>query len=470
MGRLYDARSIRPSPPNWGVLRASRLALLAAVLTHASCADADDPAQTTERPHVVLISIDTLRWDHTSLAGYERDTTPYLRRLAQESIVFERAHTTTSWTLPTHMSMLTGLYPEQHTVWKKDAVLPKTVSTIAERLRAEGYFTVGLFKPGWIHERFGFGRGFDVFQPHRDAELAGKHLDSALSQRPADRPLFLFLHIFDVHCVSLKRNDRPPYDPTDRWAEHFLPGSLERVAGLEKQQIWAGSADVTPEQHEAIVSLYDDAIRHVDARLEEWIEGLRRDGLLDSTLLIITADHGESLNQRGQRYGGHGNQWEEGLRVPLLVRLPDGRSGGERVDAPVSLVDLVPTIEDFLGLEPDGPFPGRSLLRPPQADRVLFAQRRRGRIREEIIIHWPTKVRRDLVSGRSVSIFDLSRDPGELSPLPLDTDVDEHLRLAAEQKAGWIFHNADVQAERDPELEEHLRGLGYLGGEEEDDE
>jgi arylsulfatase A-like enzyme len=438
---------------------------------HASCAGAGDETPVREPQDVILISVDTLRPDHTSLLGYQRDTTPYLKRLAEESLVLERAYSTDSWTLTAHMSMLTGFYPEQHAVVTKRDVLAPSVPTLAERLRDAGYHTVGLYFSGWIHPYFGFDRGFDVFEKHRTAEEAEKHLARVMAERPPDKPLFLFLHLFDAHNTPMMKA-RPLYDTPEPFASEFLPDALDRVAGLDNTEIWEGSsAGVTPEQHEALVALYDGGIRYVDAKLEKWIEGWRASGLLDSSLLVITADHGEGLNQRKQRYGGHGGFNEEGLHIPLLVRFPDGRfpderGRGERNQQPVSIVDIVPTILDAAALAPDRNLPGHP-LHAPAADRLLFAQRDG----QEAFIQWPHK----LIRGRSggMQYFDLQRDPGELDGVEVSASSASAepaalLGRVEEEKASWHYPGTSQAGERDPELDARLKALGYAGEDEEE--
>src|SRR5262245_55049055 len=151
------------------------------------------------RPSLILVSIDTLRADHLGLYGYARDTSPFLDRFAKRALVYEHAFTPAAWTLVAHMTMLTGLYPEQHGVLAGKLALAPDVPLLAERLKKAGYQTLGLYQPTWVHPRHGFGRGFDVFRPHDDAAQAGEHLFEELAKLDPARPFFLFVHLFDVH-------------------------------------------------------------------------------------------------------------------------------------------------------------------------------------------------------------------------------------------------------------------------------
>ena len=184
------------------------------------------------RPSVILVSIDTLRADHVGLYGYERDTTPFLDRFAEQCLVFERALTPISWTLPAHITMLSGLYPVQHAVLKEDLALSPDVPFLAERLQSVGYQTVGLYFRGWIHERHGFDRGFDVFRNHKNALEAVDHLREALAELEPERPFFLFLHLFDVHCKPFTKKKRSPlYRSPAPFQDQFFPGAEELGTG-----------------------------------------------------------------------------------------------------------------------------------------------------------------------------------------------------------------------------------------------
>ena len=228
--------------------------LAAAALLLAACSK-DLPPYEGPAESVILISLDTLRRDHVGFHGYERETTPHLDALAEEGIVFDRCYTTMSWTLIAHMSLLTGMYPSQHKVWAREAALPLTIPTLAERFADLGYHTMGFHYPGWLDPRYGYERGFDVYRPHQTAEEAEKHMLAAMKSRPKDRPFFLFVHLFDAHNAPL-RQSRSLYTPPAPFDETFLPGAFERLEGLDFYQLWsANKVEVTPEQHEAIIHI-----------------------------------------------------------------------------------------------------------------------------------------------------------------------------------------------------------------------
>lgn len=374
----------------------------------ASCGGEDDGLP----PNVVLISLDTLRYDHCGFNGYERDTTPFLDRLALESIAFDRAYTTMSWTLVAHMSMLTGLFPTQHGVVNRNVGLTTELPTLAERLRREGYTTLGVFHRGWLDPRYGFGRGFDVYTEANDAEAAGVALADALGRVREGIPYFAFIHLFDIHSSDFSDPDASVYDPPAPYDSIFVEDARARLKGIDPKALWDEPGPASAETTEAVVALYDGGIRYVDSVLEAWFTDWGERGLLENTLVIVTSDHGEGLRQRLPRFSGHGGMNEEGLRIPLLVRLPDGARGGERDASLVSLVDVVPTVVDAVGLRGDDRLPGSSLLRPERGDDDwVFAGNDR--------LHAAVSTTRKIVyndEGPAV-LYRLDEDPLERAPL-----------------------------------------------------
>ena len=427
----------------------------------------EEGAEQDDRPSVVLVSIDTLRADRTSLLGCERETTPYLERLADESIVFEQAYTTSPWTLPAHASMLSGLYPEQHGVRTKGKALPEERVLLPEHLDRAGYETVGLYEPGWIHARHGFARGFDVFEGHEHLEQAMGHVGDVFAARDEAAPLFLFLHLFDVHSVPLAPDARWIYAPPAPYDRLFLEDAPDRFDAGEGHRIWYRTQEPSEAQLEALVALYDGGVRYVDDRLGELLEGWRASGFLDRALLVVTSDHGEALGTRGGEFTDHGALHQEGMRVPLLVRLPGAERGGERIDVPVSLVDLAPTVLGFLGLEHDGRLPGADLLAEvPARDRLVLGQAHTL----TAIVRWPHKL---VTANRAKAkgyLVELDGDAAGLSPIQADEDPERFNDVRRElyreyselqELASWApAEPAEAWRFSDEELE-RMRQLGY---------
>jgi len=434
---------MRPFPP-------CGLVVLAAALASACGPSASSPPP----PSILLISIDTLRADHVGLYGYARDTTPFLDRFARQALVFEHAFSSAPWTLPAHMTMLTGLFPAQHGVVAEDLALAPGIPLLAERLRTAGYQTLGLYYPCWIGPRHGFERGFDVFREHRTVEEARAHVAEELARRDPTKPTFLFLHLFDVHDGPLPTGEHLIYASPPPYEDFFMPGAAAKLPHVAPEVLWESTNGLDEEQRAALVALYDGGIRHVDANLELLFDALEKDGFLAHTLVVVTADHGESLGQRG-RLDGHGELAQEGLHVPLLVRAPDGARAGTRVATPVHLGDIVPTLLEAAGLPADERLPGRSLLGPLPEQRVITGTY----LPNEFVVRWPEK----LVRRRGVGClaFDLERDPGELAPHPAKPERFQELLQAA--FPAHAFPAPLALESLSGEQRDALRALGYGG-------
>ncbi|GJM21771.1 MAG: hypothetical protein DHS20C15_16860 [Planctomycetota bacterium] len=429
-----------------------------------------EPDHHAGPPHVILISVDALRQDHLGLYGYERDTSPWLDDFAEQSVVFERAYTAGTWTLISHMSMFTGLYPEQHGIYADGTRLADEIPTLAERLQARGYHTASLYYEGWIHERFGFDRGFDVVRHHEEAQAMARHARELLDTRPPDQPLFLFLHAWDVHSARMNQDSGSTiYNPPSGYDTLWVPDARERLDGVIKPVlVYKGKLHPTPEQREAIVALYDGNVRYVDDVLGEILGAYEEAGLLDNALVIVTSDHGEALNQR-EGYGGHGDFFEEGLRVPLVMRFPRGAGAGTRRSETVSLVDLLPTVLDELGAPREPWLQGLPLQHELPRDRMILLQRPP----KSALLQWPWKLRWKTIQDlRRAQLYNLEDDPEELAPLLWHTHrarFDEMVGALAQVReklmASWAPVPGDVVPGSAPTPEEIqlLEELGYLG-------
>ena len=342
------------------------------------------PAVTGDCPNVLLIILDTVRAKSLSLYGYHRDTSPALTRLAARGVRFERAFSTAPWTLPSHASLLTGDYPHQLSAdWIEP--LDRKVPTLAERFAARGYVTGGFVaNVGYLSWEFGLNRGFAhyedyLFRPRDilEATSIGRQLDysylvrdllrtdqhlvridaPSISRRflnwvdqRGSRPFFAFLNYYDAHG---------PYLPPEPWDRRFgaprqdnrstLHRFLSRPFGSLPQAV----VDREMEQ-------YDGALAYLDDQIGKLIEELDRRHLLDHTIVLLTADHGEEFGEHGMF--DHGNSlYRPSVQVPLLVAYRGVVPQGGKVDQPVTLRDVAATLADLAGLP--GGVPGSSLAR-----------------------------------------------------------------------------------------------------------
>lgn len=353
------------------------------------------------------------------------------------------------------MTMLTGLFPEQHDVIGRRRALSPEIPLLAERLHAAGYRTIGLHAPGWIHARHGFQRGFDVFRSHAGLEEADRHLCEALDGLEDGRPFFLFLHLFDVHCGPFTGKDSSIYPAPPDYERMFLGAGAAPLPDVPAEELWSSQGLLDERQLATLIATYDGGIREVDDQLAEWFGELERRGLLRGALTIVTSDHGEALGQRG-RLDRHGEYWQEALHVPLIVRHPEGVRAGERVPQPVHLGDLVPTILATSGLPADARLPGRSLFVPLPEERVIYGIK----LPEAFVLRWPEKV---VLGPKDWCLaLDLEQDPRELAPRPGDPRRFHELRGEA-IAAGGSFPPALRIEQLSQEDEAALRALGYGG-------
>lgn len=440
--RATHGRGGPPSPLLWGdpVLLAPR-------------------TETPERRSVVLVSLDTLRARSTSLYGYERETTPGLERIARAGVLFRRAYTTFSNTLGAHASMLTGLYPTHHRTTGAGARLPRRRPTLAEVLRRAGYQTAAYTEDGRLSARFGFSRGFSYFWENREvSEGAGVAKDTFsravgwLEGHRREGPFLLFVHTYAVHA---------PYRPAAPYRRLFV-----------------GSAP--PEDEAARDRLaYEQEARELDDDVTQLVE--RIDELVppERTVLVITADHGEEFLEHGMRT--HRQLFDEVMHVPLLIRAPGLVPAGRTVDGVVSLVDVVPTILDLLGVRTPPGLDGESLV-------ALWRGGGDGRDRDvagrTVFGQWPTIERgwghgwvyvarqRDakciLRRDRPPECFDTASDPEEKRPeSPQQDRRFRALATAARQYAASHVGPprpgpTSEPAAPDQARQRKLRALGYI--------
>jgi arylsulfatase A-like enzyme len=329
-----------------------RLLCLALALCPGSCSQ---QTQAAARPNVILICLDTVRADHLGCYGYDRrETTPFLDRLAEESILFENASASACWTKPSVPSFLTGTLPMQHGVFRGSArdeagsfsdVLPEEALTLAEVFQAQGYQTAAFVRNAQLRAGLGFEQGFDTYQERAgDAREIRWKASDWLEERDAQRPFFLYLHLLDAHW---------PYTVPDEYAAMF---SQPEVAARIRAGDWRalrdavndGAQELDAADLEGLVGLYDGSIRYMDDELGRLWKRLERDGLVRDTIVCVLSDHGEEFMEHGRLGHGHG-LYEYLLHVPWILHIP-GR-GGVRHESQVSLLDLFPTLLSAAGLE-----------------------------------------------------------------------------------------------------------------------
>jgi len=420
----------------------------------AAAALACTPAVPEPRPSLLLLSLDTLRADRLGSYGYGLPTSPALDRLAARGVRFERAYAAAPWTLPSHMTLFTGLHPSRHGATRWASRLADEVPTLAEVLARAGYRTFGFTTGGFVASRYGFGRGFEVY--HEQLEGFPSLLErarAAIEGVPPDRPWLVFLQTFATHC---------PYTTTPRYERAFHRDPAARPVERKGVCLAGPDLELSPERITHLSERYDASIRTADDALDRFVAWLEARGALEHTVVVIVSDHGEEFGEHGRLFHGY-SLYEEQLRVPWIVLAPG--LAPRSVDTPVSLVDLFATVLDLLGVPaPDND--GRS-LRPlleggDAPARPLFGETDNHASLRGVVVG-RHKLVLDRASGE-VELFDLARDPGERDDLAGRAPaLRERLRALLDAHLDDLAPLArPAEARLSEEHVEQLRALGYV--------
>ena len=450
------------------------------------------------RPDLLLVVLDTVRADRLSTYGYSRPTSPNLDRLAAEGLRFERCVANGGWTLPTHASMFTGLWPVGHRATQETLVLGPRRPTLAARLAESGYATLAASANPVVSRASGLTRGFEVVEETFRAGDGRVHpnrraLERFLRDLPEDRPFFAFLNFVEPHL---------PYDPPPHLRAAFVDPSLDAAVvtaatRTRSREHYLGPG-LGPDRLRALSQLYDAELARADELLGEVLTTLEEAGRAARAWVVVTSDHGENLGEHDHLahvFSLH----EPILRVPLVVRAPAGVEIRGTARDLAQLVDLYPTLLGRAGL-PVGEVDGRDLLaegardlRPvaiaeyyyPRQVLSVFGdgaleahgERLAPHLRRQRVAHdgrW--KLSRG--SDGAVALHDLASDPGEETDLADRPGGAEHReRLRAALDAAVARHTAhrplpplpgDAPARgfestvTDPEVLGGLEALGYV--------
>jgi arylsulfatase A-like enzyme len=447
--------------------RLGAVAALAALCV-AACAGPAPPI----RPNLVLVVVDTLRADHLPLYGYHRPTSPVLSRFAADGVLFADAASPAGCTSPAVNSLLTGREADAFLARRREIGLgiPPDMPSLAPLLLAAGWDTAAVSSsvvvrqtPSKVNPTGGYGAGFRRFDEScelQSGECVNQRALALLDE--LEEPFLLYLHYLEPHV---------PYRPPESSPRRFAAAAARRPRWVERGETWPLTTWLydgarrpkgdTAEARRHLVDLYDDEIAAFDDRLGELLERLDGSGQLDRTVVVVTADHGEELFDHDHLGHCRDLAWNTVLRVPLVMRLPGGPTGVVR-KAPVSTVDLLPTLLDYLGLPLPGGFAGRSLRPVVESDRVARRHRLGAQGTVRTLDDGRFKLQHDLESGES-RLYDLVADPGER------TDVaGEHAELVTRWQAHllrWVEREGGAASDlvRDAaEAEAQLRAVGYL--------
>jgi arylsulfatase A-like enzyme len=441
-----------------------------AILVLAGCSGGAPGSLPGTPAHIVLVTADALRDDHLSMNGYPRATSPNIDAFAEGAWKFADAVTVIPKTSPSFATMFTGWHPEMHGVRSNLEVVPQQAPLLAEILREHGYRTAAFVANPVLDARWGFGRGFDEYRlfPRQTGmeELRGAFLDWA--QRPWGRPTFVWVHLIDPHG---------PYTPPADYSAIFAGDALDRetvtapiqytpMSGFDANKILGAIPAYQLRGNESRVSFYvreyDAEIRYADAIFGEFLGLLRVRGLYDSSLVIFTSDHGESLGENDYYFEHGWYAYDTSLKIPLLIKEP-GQRTGRRVAEQVSNLDFFPTVLAVAGIENRWPGLGRNVLAPLESHRAAIVENS-GRYPERFlgVRTGSRKYLRHAASGRE-ELYDLAKDPRETQNRA-SADA-EGLRAARElfSRLTNRMRESGHEAEEGVPGAEHLEALRRLG-------
>ena len=447
------------------------------------------------KPNIILITMDTTRVDHLSCYGYHRNTTPNLDELAQESVVFTNAYATSPWTLPSHASIFTGMFSAKHGSrydWETmqsnwPVSLNKNYETMAEILAGHGYKTAGVIGGFWVRPIFGLAQGFEYY----DHELInvisdlehftlyrvlnrwisledvaarkGLNLSRIASQintivfswlkNNFRSSFFLFINYYDPHH---------PYLPPEHFYLLFEEDNQQQMTEAEKYR------------HE-IIQRYDGEIAYLDFQMGKLFEELKKLGIYDSTMIVITSDHGEFFGEHDLWYHSH-ELYEEVLKIPLIIKFPTAHSRKGIYTNRVSLVDILPTVLNFLELPLPRDVQGVDLFKG--GSRVMSEIYRHidagDSLKADVFVrelkslfskNYKYIKEFDKESESQDELYDIENDPGELQNL-IEKTPEKAKEM--EEELMELLPSTDLQKTTitpmilNPAIRDGLEALGYL--------
>ena len=475
-----DLREFARSTP--ARLRGAAAVALACLAACGKAGGGARPSGAARPRHVILVSIDTLRPDHLGCYGNPRPTSPNLDAIARAGVRFADATAAAPWTLPSHASMLTGLYPSHHGVKNHETRLPAEVVTLAEDFAQHGFETLAVVNSHNLGApQYQLSQGFarleyitETYQDPRTGRWSNPNMgpqvlstaQELLAKRDPEKPFFLFLHFYDVHT-----DFTPSAEHRAELVQPYagkLDGRTQQLNGVRKRKERLGAYDLR-----FLREMYDAEIRTFDELFGRFLAWLDEQGLRQETLLVVTSDHGEEFQEHGSVLHGR-TQYQELLRVPLLVCGP-GVPAGMVIETPVHGVDVAPTLLGALGIESrarrdgldlgplwrGGTLPVRALF--GEADQDMHAAPEAQFDTKRMVRRGNDKLIQDRVTQRA-ELFDLAQDPLEQHDLAAERAV-----LARELGAELTrFLSGSVQPEKiappTPEDQARLDALGYGGG------
>jgi len=445
-----------------------------------------------EKPNVILISIDTLRADHLSCYGYRRATSPNIDKLAKDGVLFFNCYSSTSWTLPAHISLLTSLNSYYHQVYFPFQKMDEKLITLADMLRNNNYFCVAFTGGGYLSATYGFAKGFDVYKEFKikgnislrydEVELLSKDVLNWLNNNK-NKKFFLFLHTYQPHdpYANLSPAGKLFLNKKYKWNQINL-GEL-----FNREENDRFLTNFTLEEKENIIALYDGEIRYTDEYfIKPLISKLKSLNLYDNTLIILTSDHGEEFYDHKAWLHDH-SLYNEAIKIPLIIKFPLYKFQGKTIKQTVRLIDIAPSILNYLKIKYSHfNLEGTSfinLLNDKKDNRIVICDLALRKFRElyptvislikgdlKLIIHkkiispYVEKICSDF-NGYKIELYNIKKDPKETINLAKRKEYQKTVKELINIVESYYktFKKPETpEIDLDKDLKQRLKALGYI--------
>ena len=420
--------------------------------------------QIKAKPNIILIILDTLRADHLGCYGYKRDTSPYIDKLSEEGALFSCAFSQGGYTLASIPSILTSKFPLSWG-WPTDEYrLSEDEITLAEILKKHGYITAAFTGGGFTSYLYGYAQGFDLYEDN-DLGSTGnvKQVVFNWLEQNKKRPFFLFLHTYAIH---------DPFDPPEPFNGIYAPQYQGHLKDMSLDASLFDRIDrENSEDIDYIISQYDSEIRYCDSLIGELLKEIEELGLDSSTIIVLTADHGEDLMEHNTI--SHADIYDTGIHVPLILRYPPLIPKNKRVDSLVRSVDILPTILDILGISTENSGEGLSLLPlifdlKKQTERLVFSMgfNTKEGLKKRVSLRNKDWKLIYTVEENSYELYNINDDPKELNNV-VSTEKDQFkiLKETLNDYLGQFELDRKKDEDNiilDKETKQELKSLGYI--------
>ena len=429
-------------------------------------------------PNIILVTIDTVRQDHLGYAGYGRDTSPNMEKLAADGVTFLQATSFSDWTMPSQENLLTGRYPVTAIQDVNRILVPSSRQLLTEILKRYGYQTAAFVSNEWCKRKFGLNQGFDFYDDdfYLLERSITQYYDAILEwlNKKAARPFFLWLHLFEPH-FPYEAHDEYVYKPSRPTEFDAYNRYFEDEEEMEK--LWHNRMNLKEKDIERGKALYDGEISYIDGYLGRFLDDLKKRGLFDTSMIIVTSDHGEGFGEHGL-YFHHGyNITEEITRVPLIIKMSGNSPRGKVIGEQVQTSDIFDTILDVADITNQENILSKSLLPLIRGDgsylrRYAYSYSAQGRSysvrdgRFKMICSYRSC--EDILEEPIYMLYDLDSDPQETVNVYEDRpEIVQRMRWNLDKfREAFSEFRSEHSKEESPEIDEEtrksLQALGYL--------